>query len=137
MLLVKCRLRPSPIHGIGLFAAEPIRKGTRVWELTPGFDLVLRKPDFKHWPRPLRRFLDNYGFKYRKGVYVLSSDHAKHFNHSDTPNTRLRGPTMYAAKAVARGEELTCDYFELEDVNDPTRADGDVVVAARPRAGRA
>src|SRR5262245_8434039 len=80
MLLVKCRLLPSPIHGIGLFAAEPIRKGTRVWELTPGFDLVLRKKDFKGWPPRLRKFLDNYGFRYQKGVYILSSDHAKHFN---------------------------------------------------------
>ena len=136
MMLVKCRLKPSPIHGIGLFADEPIRKGKLVWELTPGFDLVLRKKDFKDWPPHLRKFLATYGYRYRKDVYILCSDHAKHFNHSDTPNTRMRGPTTYAAKNIARGEELTCDYFELEDVHDATRANGDAVSPARSRAKR-
>jgi hypothetical protein len=31
MLLVKTYLSASPIHGIGLFAAEPIAKGTVIW----------------------------------------------------------------------------------------------------------
>ena len=31
MLLVKTRLAPSPIAGIGLFADEDIKKGTVTW----------------------------------------------------------------------------------------------------------
>ena len=41
MLLVKTRTGRSPIHGTGLFAAEPIAKGTAVWRFTPTFDLDL------------------------------------------------------------------------------------------------
>src|SRR5262245_52067013 len=31
--------RPSAIHGTGLFAVDPITRGTAIWRLTPGFDL--------------------------------------------------------------------------------------------------
>jgi hypothetical protein len=32
MILVLTGIKPSPIHGLGLFAVEMIRKGTVVWE---------------------------------------------------------------------------------------------------------
>ena len=31
MLLVKTYLDRSPIHGLGVYAAERIRKGTKIW----------------------------------------------------------------------------------------------------------
>jgi hypothetical protein len=31
-------LAPSPIHGIGVFAVDPLPKGAEVWRLTPGLD---------------------------------------------------------------------------------------------------
>jgi hypothetical protein len=40
MLLVKTELRPSGIHGLGVFAAEPVSKGERIWEFTPNLDLA-------------------------------------------------------------------------------------------------
>ena len=40
MLLVKTYLDRSPIHGLGVFAAEFIRKGTRVWRFVESFDRV-------------------------------------------------------------------------------------------------
>ena len=39
MLLVRVRLAPSPLHGIGVFAVDPIPSGTEVWRFTPGLDL--------------------------------------------------------------------------------------------------
>lgn len=41
MLLVKARVGPSAIHGLGLIAHEFIPAGTRVWTFVPGFDLVI------------------------------------------------------------------------------------------------
>ena len=38
MMLVKAQLKESPIEGIGVFAAEPIAKGTEVWRFEPQFD---------------------------------------------------------------------------------------------------
>ena len=37
MLLVKTRLGKSRIHGLGVFAAQPIRKGQPVWRFVEGF----------------------------------------------------------------------------------------------------
>ncbi len=34
MLRVRTYLAPSPIEGIGLFAAEPIPRGTLIWKPT-------------------------------------------------------------------------------------------------------
>jgi SET domain-containing protein len=45
MLLVRTRLAPSAIHGLGVFAAEPIARGAEVWRFTPGFDLDLALRD--------------------------------------------------------------------------------------------
>jgi SET domain-containing protein len=114
VLLVKCVVRPSPIHGLGLFADQAIRKGTKVWEFTPGFDLTLRPKDFKPWPLVARRFLKTYAYQPQKGLFILCSDHAKHFNHSAAPNTKTVGFVTTAARNIARGEELTCDYAEIE-----------------------
>ena len=41
MLLVRTYLDRSAIHGIGLFAAERIPKGTVLWRLEPSIDLLL------------------------------------------------------------------------------------------------
>ena len=40
MLTIKATLSPSPVAGIGLFAAEFIPKGAIVWKLS-GLDLVV------------------------------------------------------------------------------------------------
>src|SRR6185312_11978 len=40
MLLVKTYLDKSAIHGLGVFAAERIRKETKIWRFVYGFDQV-------------------------------------------------------------------------------------------------
>lgn len=52
MLLVKTKIGPSKIHGIELFAAEFIKRGTPTWQFTPGFDLELNKEEHNETPRP-------------------------------------------------------------------------------------
>jgi len=50
-------------------------------------------------------------------VFVISSDHSKHMNHSDRPNV-IQGDGYFdiAARDIEPGEELTCDYhtFDLD-----------------------
>lgn len=41
MLLVKTKIGPSTIQGIGLFADQFISKGTRVWEFNSDLDLEI------------------------------------------------------------------------------------------------
>ena len=106
-LLVKTRLGPSEIAGIGLFADEFIPEGTKVWEFTPNFDTVFE--DIGRFSPLLREFLTTYCYRAR-GRYVFCADHAKFFNHADEPSCRDDADSTYAARDVYPGEELTSDY---------------------------
>ena len=46
MLLVKTYLDKSSIHGLGVFASQVIRKGTKVWRFVDGFDRVYSPTQF-------------------------------------------------------------------------------------------
>jgi uncharacterized protein len=114
VLLVRTRIGPSTIHGTGLFAAEPIREGTRLWEFTHGFDVYLEPAEIDALPPTSRAQMQKYTYRDAKtGRCVLCADDARFFNHCDAPNTidlaGAEGVTI-AARDIAAGEELTCDY---------------------------
>lgn len=112
MLLVPTRVAPSPVEGLGLFAAEDIAAGTEVWRFEPRFDQLIDIADVRTAPAAFRRFFDTYCYESHDfpGRYVLSCDHAKFINHSDAPNIAARGLSSYATRDIAAGEEITCDY---------------------------
>jgi SET domain-containing protein len=123
VLLVKSRLAPSPIHGIGVFAGEPIRAGTEVWRFTPGFDQRFALETFAAFPPSLQDFLAAYGWRSRKsGLLCYAADNARHFNHSDEPSCRSEyrdgedEVVTVALRDIGMGEELTDDYraFDAE-----------------------
>ena len=58
MLLVKTYLDKSPIHGLGVFAAEPIPKGTKIWRFVEGFDRCYTPKQFAKLPKAARDFLE-------------------------------------------------------------------------------
>ncbi|TIS47846.1 MAG: SET domain-containing protein-lysine N-methyltransferase, partial [Mesorhizobium sp.] len=41
MLLIRTYVAQSAIEGVGVFAAEPIRKGASIWRLDPDFDRLI------------------------------------------------------------------------------------------------
>lgn len=51
MLLIKTKLRPSNIHGLGLFADENICSGQEVWRFQDGLDMILPLKIFESFPR--------------------------------------------------------------------------------------
>ncbi len=121
MLLIKASARPSPIHGLGCFTEEPIRKGQVVWRFDPRLDLVIPYDALGTFPKPAQDFLNMYGYVTMQGdrkVIILCGDHAKHMNHSDTPNCLdafIEGVEVnIAARDIAPGEELTCDYYSFD-----------------------
>lgn len=116
MLLVRTYLAPSPIQGIGLFAAEPLAKGTEIWKFVAGFDLTLAKSAAGRFPAVAREFLEHYAYyQEAAGGYVLMADDARFFNHADAPNTIGKDKSTIAARDIAAGEELTCNYFEFDE----------------------
>lgn len=111
MLLVKTYLAPSAIHGIGLFAAEPIAKGTKIWRFDDRIDRRFTKAERDAMPEPARTMVNTYSYPESIGseIHLLDGDHARFMNHSDTPNTDSTTDTI-ATRDIAEGEELLCDY---------------------------
>ena len=68
MLLVKTKLGVSSVHGIGLFAAQFIPKGTATWEYHPDFDTSFGEDDLARMPPPPRAFSEVRGFRPRAGA---------------------------------------------------------------------
>lgn len=121
MLLVKTKIGVSPIHGIGLFAEEYIPVGRPVWKFLHGFDLIVPADVVGRLAPPARQqFLEYCYIDVSTGEYILCSDDARFFNHSDDPNTAGEGTkgedVDVATRDIQPGEELTCDYrtFDLD-----------------------
>lgn len=116
MFVVRTCLRNSPIHGVGVFAEELIWKGRVVWQFDPRVDIVIPERDFEYYPPSFRDYLKIYAYTVvmdGQRVMILCADHSKHVNHSDDPNLldTPDGTQEFAARDIAAGEELTCDYF--------------------------
>ncbi|MBI2055521.1 MAG: SET domain-containing protein [Candidatus Sungbacteria bacterium] len=113
MLLVKTKIGPSKIHGIGLFADQFIPQGMPVWEFTEGFDMEYTAEDLERLSEPARaQFLHYCYIDPDTRRYVLCADDARFSNHSETPTTINPDPADpdIASRDIQPGEELTYDY---------------------------
>jgi hypothetical protein len=120
MLRVKAYIAPSGIHGIGLFAGEPIKKGSVVWGFDPPVDQRFTPQEVKEMLPEMKTFLSRYAYSDR-GTLVLCGDHARFMNHSPEPtcgNDPSRQYTL-ALRDIAQGEELTDNYVTMEDSWEP------------------
>jgi SET domain-containing protein len=113
MLLVRTYLDKSAIHGLGVFAAESIRKDTKIWRFVEGFDRAYSLKQFARLPKPARDFLKNYGYRV-DGEVLFTVDNDRHINHSDDPNTYLKAGYTIARRNIRKGEEITNDYREFD-----------------------
>jgi uncharacterized protein len=121
MLLVPTELRPSPLHGIGLFASAPIARGTAVWRFAPGFDQEFDDAEIDRMEPHIRGFFDTYGYLDRTTKrLILCFDNARFANHSESPNlrpdyTQDAFGIDVALRDISAGEELTLDYDDFEE----------------------
>lgn len=113
MLLVKTYIDRSPIHGLGVFAAEPIAKGTKIWRYVEGFDRCYTPKQFARLPKPARDFLKDYGYRV-DGEIIFTVDNDHYINHSDDPNTYLKSGYAIARRNIRKGQEITNDYREFD-----------------------
>lgn len=130
MLLVRTYVAQSAIEGVGVFAAEPIPAGTPIWRLEPALDRLIPTADYESAGPVLRELLDRYSYPSpdHPGFLVYEVDNGRFMNHADAPNTDFSAPAGGTAlRAIAAGEELTCDYgqfynaFELMPAAGPLR----------------
>ena len=114
MLLVKTYLAASPIHGVGVFAGEFIKKGTPVWTFDPTIDIVLTEEQVKALPKAAGEFIYNVAVPYPFGAdnYCIPVDNAKYMNHDKNCNVSSENPANIALKDIPEGTELTVNYYE-------------------------
>jgi len=132
--LARIRVRCSKVHGSGVFAVRPIRKGTRIIEYT-GERITHAQADSRYDSKDDR---DNHTFLFivdRKTVIDAGVDgnDARFINHSCDPNCESvieeRRVFIEALRNIAAGEELAYDYQIKRDADDP--ADIDEIFACR------
>jgi len=117
MLRVPTYVAPSPIAGVGLFAATDLPAGFVIWEFADAIDWKITPAELMLFPEPFQSRLRHYLYQEDSGLYVLCGDNAKYMNHSEDPNCDDEGGEYtIARRPIALGEELTCDYrhFDLE-----------------------
>ena len=121
MLRVKTSVRLSPIHGLGLFAAEPISKGQVIWVFDPKIDSKVTANEFEKFTESRKATVNHFGYQSEHGHWIICGDGGLFINHSDEPNCDSRfNDSEYpqsketvtrASRNILEGEELTTNYM--------------------------
>jgi SET domain-containing protein len=116
-------LRPSPIHGIGIFAIRNIPKGCRDMFSKDNSEWIpLPKDDVEQLPDYSKRMVEEYFVHDDKFYYIEKNclkkiDLVCYLNHSDEPNIRVinNGNIFEAITDIKAGQELFINYSEVVD----------------------
>lgn len=116
MLLIPTEVRPSSIHGLGLFTLVPVKAGTLIAHWSLGFDrLFISEYHIIYPDRIATDFIKHYGYQDKgDGHWHLCTDNLRFMNHADDPNTRQDIENDYAVRDIEAGEELTCNYYAFD-----------------------
>lgn len=115
MMQVKHYIAVSPIHGLGVFAAEDIPSGTVVWRYTEGRDFTLSQSEYGQLPEKSRNWIRHFGYyNESEGGWVVCADEARFMNHSLQNNVGDRGVFTVALSDIPVGTELTCNYYDFD-----------------------
>lgn len=112
--IVKVRIAPSPIHGVGVFAMRDLKKGEKMYldAIPHAFDVPysklgelnkeVRELILGHWPNIIT------GSHFLYPVTKMTA----FLNHHNEPNYDAVADVMM--KDVKKGEELTEDYRKID-----------------------
>lgn len=126
---VKTEIRPSPIHGIGVFAIKDIKKGEQLftpWNYETGIYLIPNKT-YEQFPEKVKDLLHRYfineecGFKLIrlfKGMNLIC--HSISFCNSAYPNKERENidTNGIALKDILEGEEILEWYTANIDLEE-------------------
>jgi SET domain-containing protein len=119
MMMVETELRPSAIHGVGVFLLEPVRQGGLIWRFDSRVDRIYAPAEIASLPAHVQRYLKTYCTWHEgAGLYVLCGDNGRYFNHASAPSTISNAVSFgedHAARDLRIGEELTSDYATICD----------------------
>jgi uncharacterized protein len=121
-------VRRSPLHGLGVFAKQAIKKGTRIIEYI-GERVTHAEADRRYETKDDN---DNHTFLFSvdRGVVIdagVEGNDARYFNHSCDPNCESviedRRVFIESIKDIVPGDELTYDYQIGRERTDPPNID--------------
>lgn len=111
---VKCKLAPSKIHGVGVFAIRNIRKGEKLYcQETKRLWLSIPFKDFHNIREEIRELIIQRYPSVKEGSMFLSPNAdallQSFMNESDNPNYK----DDIALKDIKKREEITENYVDL------------------------
>lgn len=118
-------LKPSPVHGIGVFAVRDIPKGCRTI-FSRHKDDWIRLPicDVEQLPDHSRELVETYCLYDQENYFVPSygfkiMDMVNYLNHSSSPNVRSLndGEVFEAMEDIAAGSELFVNYGHIVETS--------------------
>ena len=114
MLLIDTYLDKSKIQGVGVFAKENVKKGEKIKEVRPEFEIEFNSDNLPKMPLALAKFIDTHSYERELGskILVMGIDNEKYLNHSDDPSVDDEG---YALKDIKIGDEITINYKDFDD----------------------
>jgi uncharacterized protein len=119
MMMVDTELKPSPIHGLGVFLLAPVRRGELIWRFDARIDRVYTEEEIATLPAHMQGYLRTYSTWHAEtGLFVLCGDNGRYFNHAEIPTTVSNAISFGEDRAVrdlAAGEELTSNYNTICD----------------------
>jgi hypothetical protein len=127
-------VRESPLHGLGVFAARRISRGTRILEYL-GERISHGEADRRYQHKDAA---DNHTFLFIVDTRIVidagvDGNEARFINHACVPNCESvienRRVFIDALRTIEPGEELTYDYQIQREAQDPP--DIDAIFACR------
>jgi SET domain-containing protein len=114
-------LKPSALHGIGVFAIRDIPKGCRnIFSRHPGEWIKLPIRDVENLPEHSRNLVETYCLYDDHHYYVPDygfkiMDMVLYLNHSSSPNVQSinDGEFFEAIREIKAGEELLVNYGSI------------------------
>lgn len=119
-------LKPSPVHGIGVFALRDIPKGCKtLFSRNVGEWIRVPITDIDQLPDQTRNMVETYCL-YDETHYYLPDygfkvmDMVNYLNHSSSPNVISVNDGEYfeSIREIREGEELLVNYGEIVDTKE-------------------
>ncbi len=116
-------LKPSALHGIGVFAIRDIPKGCRnMFSKGVGEWIRVPRTEIDALPQYSKDLVENFCLYDEENYFIPDygfklMDLVVYLNHSDSPNivSINEGEYFEAIREIKTGEELLVDYGELVD----------------------
>jgi hypothetical protein len=116
---VATEIRPSPIFGKGLFAAESIERGKIICFFAIGAS-VITEERFLKAVQDSEHMIVRTGTRYAGQFFTVGNESEPYtfLNHSFEPNLLCHCGIVVARRRIEIGEEMTLDYRTLVDDTD-------------------